>query len=376
MEDFDYYEILGVERGASADEIKKGYRKMAMKYHPDRNEGSSDAEEMFKRVNEAYQVLSDEDKRALYDRYGKSGLESHGYSGFSGRNFDDIFGDLGSIFDSVFGGGFSSGTRKKSGEKYNLDFAMELDLSFKEAIFGCKKEIKVRYKESCSECKGSGAKGGKVESCKDCGGRGQVFMRQGFMTFAQTCPKCQGSGEIVKEKCQKCSGKGYEESSESIEVVIPEGVDTDNRIRVSRKGNIGKDGTRGDLYLVISVEEDEHFLRHGSDVYLQVPLFFTAVPLGATLKIPSLRGELELKIPANTKDKEQFIFRGEGVKDIHSKQKGNLIAQIKITYPDKINDAQRELLEELNHSFGIKSGAPHAKSFEGVFEKIKGWFSS
>lgn len=373
MEEFDYYEILGIERTANGGEIKSAYRKMALKYHPDRNSGSAEAEEMFKRVNEAYQVLSDESKRQLYDRYGKSGLESRGYSGFSGRGFEDIFDDLGSIFDSVFGGGFSS-TRRGNGAKYSLDLAMELELSFKEAVFGCKKEIKVRYKDSCAKCQGSGAKDGKVERCADCGGRGQVFVRQGFMTFAQSCPKCGGSGEKIKEKCPKCDGKGHESKEETIEVSIPEGIDTDNRIRVSRKGHGGRNGERGDLYLVVRVEEDEHFLRHGNDIYLEVPLFFSTVPLGTTLKIPSLRGELELKIPANTKDKEQFVFKGEGVKDVHSKQKGNLIAQVKIVYPKKINDEQRELLEKLSRSFGIE-GAPHEKGFEGVFEKIKGWFS-
>jgi len=374
LEEFDYYEILEIERSASGEEIKKAYRKMAMKYHPDRNEGSSEAEEMFKRVNEAYQVLSDESKRQLYDRYGKQGLESQGYSGFSGRGFEDVFDDLGSIFDSVFGGGFSSSSRKRSGPKYNLDLAMELDLSFKEAIFGCKKEIKIRYKDACPDCKGTGAKEGKIETCPDCGGRGQVFIRQGFMTFAQTCPKCGGSGERIKEKCPKCNGKGHENKEENLEVSIPEGVDTDNRIRVSRKGHVGKNGERGDLYLVVRVEEDEHFMRHGNDIYLHVPLFFSTVPLGTTLKIPSLRGELELKIPPNTKDKEQFVFKNEGVKDVHSAKKGNLIAQVKIVYPAKINDEQRELLEKLSRSFGVE-GTPHEKGFEGVFEKIKGWFS-
>ncbi|MGP1580217.1 MAG: molecular chaperone DnaJ [Wolinella sp.] len=374
MEEFDYYEILEVERNASGEELKKAYRKMAMKYHPDRNEGSSEAEEMFKRVNEAYQVLSDEGKRQLYDRYGKKGLESQGYSGFSGRDFEDIFGDLGSIFEGVFGGRFSQGNRSRNSEPYGLDLAINLNLNFKEAVFGCKKEINVRYKEGCKECKGSGAKDGKVEVCSECSGRGQVYIRQGFMTFAQTCPACGGKGKKIKEKCPECAGKGYSEKSEHIEVSIPEGIDTDNQIRVSKKGNIGKNGERGDLYLVVQVDEDEHFIRNHNDIYIQVPLFFTTIPLGTTLKVPSLHGELELRIPANTKDKEQFIFKNEGIKDVHSARRGNLIAQVKIIFPSKINEEQRELLEKLNHSFGIE-GKCHEKGFERVFDKIKEWFA-
>lgn len=377
MTDKDYYEILEIDKSANAGEIKKGYRKMAMKYHPDRNPDDKEAEENFKAVNEAYQVLSDPEKKALYDRYGKSGLQSSGFQGFSDRGFEDIFDDLGSIFDSVFGsGGFGQSFKQKrrSGQKYNLDQAVELKLSFRDAVFGCTKEIDVEYKSPCQPCKGTGAKDGNMQTCPECGGRGQVFMRQGFMTFSQTCPACQGTGHSAAEKCSTCSGAGYALEKETIEISIPEGVDTGNRIRVSGKGNIGPDRVRGDLYLVIDVENDEHFIRNNDDIYLEVPVFFTQIILGAEIKIPSLVGELNLTLPTNAKDKQQFTFRGEGVKNVHGGQKGNLIAQIKIVYPDKLNDEQRELTEKLHESFGYDS-VPHEGVFENVFDKIKGWFS-
>lgn len=377
MRDFEYYEVLGIDKSASADEIKKAYRKMAMKYHPDRNPDDPEAEELFKEVNEAYQVLSDNEKKSLYDRYGKAGLERSGYSGFSGRGFEDIFDDLGSIFDSVFGGGggFSSGKkRKSSNEKYAVDMALELDLDFQEAVFGCKKEVKYDYKVPCEDCKGTGAKDGKLARCPDCEGRGQIFMRQGFMTFAQTCPKCHGSGESAAEVCTTCSGDGFKIKHETIEVNIPEGVDNGNRIRVNKKGNIGPSGVRGDLYLVVSVKNDEHFIRHNDDIYLEVPVFFTHIPLEETIKVPTLRGDVELKLPSDTRDKQQFIFKGEGVKNVHSGVKGNQVVQVKIVYPKKVNIEQRELLEKLHTSFGY-DGTPHEGIFDSIYDKIKGWFN-
>ncbi len=376
MVEQDYYELLETNKNATPDEIKKAYRKLAMKYHPDRNQGDKEAEEKFKAVNEAYQVLSDPDKKALYDRYGKAGLENSGYHGFSG-GFEDIFEDLGSVFESVFGAGFGGGRgrgKKKDREKYNLDNAIELRLSFKEAVFGCKKELKYTYKKACSECSGTGAKEGKLTSCPDCGGQGQVYMRQGFMTFSQTCPRCKGEGQIAKDRCGKCKGEGFESVEETIEVSIPEGVDTGNRIRVANKGNIGKNQTRGDLYLIVEVEEDDHFIRHGDDIYLEMPVFFTQICLGAKIKIPTLVGEVELKLPTTAKDKQQFTFRGEGIKNVRSGLKGNLVVQIKILFPEKLSDKQRELIEELHKSFGY-DGVPHEGIFESVVDKIKGWFS-
>nr|WP_317404497.1 molecular chaperone DnaJ [uncultured Helicobacter sp.] len=371
METFDYYEILEITRTSDKESIKKAYRKMALKYHPDRNPNDKDAEEQFKRINEAYEVLSDDSKRQIYDKYGKEGLQNSGFSGFSGRDFSDIFGDLGSIFESAFGGGFGFSSQRSKGA-YNLDEIIGLELSFKEAVFGCKKEIHNSFKVACADCKGTGAKDGKLESCKDCGGKGQVYMRQGFMTFAQTCPTCKGAGQKNAEKCPKCKGSAFEMSSESFEVSIPEGIDDGNRIRISGRGNADKNGKRGDLYIAVSVAEDEIFVRDGENIYMEVPVFFTSIVLGTTLKIPSLRGELELKIPPNTRDKEQFVFDNEGVKDVNSAYRGKFVAQIKITYPPKLNAEQKALVEKLQESFGVES-EPYKNLFEECFAKIKQW---
>ncbi|WP_104743486.1 molecular chaperone DnaJ [Helicobacter cinaedi] len=371
METFDYYEILEITRTSDKETIKKAYRKMALKYHPDRNPDDKNAEEQFKRINEAYEVLSDDSKRQIYDKYGKEGLQNSGFSGFSGRDFSDIFGDLGSIFESAFGGSFGFSSQKSKGA-YNLDEIIGLELSFKEAAFGCKKEIHNSFKVACGDCKGTGAKDGKLETCKDCGGKGQVYMRQGFMTFAQTCPTCKGAGQKSAEKCPKCKGSAFEMSSESFEVNIPEGIDDGNRIRIGGRGNADKNGKRGDLYIAVSVAEDEVFVRDGENIYMEVPVFFTSIVLGTTLKIPSLRGELELKIPPNTRDKEQFVFDNEGVKDVNSAYRGKFVAQIKITYPPKLNAEQKALVEKLQESFGVES-EPYKNLFEECFAKIKQW---
>ncbi len=373
--EFDYYEILEIDRNADSTIIKKAYRKLALKYHPDRNQGDKDAEEQFKKVNEAYQVLSDENKRSIYDRYGKEGLDRQGFSHYSEQNYEDIMGDLGAIFESVFGGGFDFGSRsrRQKTQKYTLDLETSVILEFNEAVFGCKKEIKYKYKKPCSTCEGTGSKDKKLKSCSTCDGQGQVFSRQGFMTFSQVCPSCKGSGEVVKNPCSSCKGKGYEEEEAKISVDIPEGVDNGNRIRAAGKGNRGEHGQNGDLYVQIRVKDDEHFVRHHNDIYIEVPVFFTQAVLGESLKIPTLRGEKELKLDIGTKDKQQFIFKGEGVMDVHSRSKGNLIAQIKIKYPKKVNEDQRKALLEIQESFGYKSGE-NAEHFDGVFDKIKKWF--
>jgi molecular chaperone DnaJ len=370
----DYYEILEVSRGCDKSTIKKAYRKLAMKYHPDKNPGDKEAEETFKNINEAYQVLSDDKKRSLYDQYGHAGLEGHtassGAGGFGG------FDDLGSVFEEMFGSAFGGGSNRRRQQKtynYNLDMSIDITIDFNEAIFGCNKELKYKYKKACNSCKGTGAKNGKLSTCSACQGQGQIHMRQGFMTFAQTCPNCHGSGQEVQEKCTSCKGKGYEEIKDSFSVDIPEGIDNGNRIRVSNKGNIAPNGSRGDLYIQISVKEDKHFIRHDNDIYYEVPLFFTQVALGSTIKIPGLRGELELEIPQGTKDKEQFTFKGEGVKSVQGYGKGSLIVQVKIIYPKSLNSEQKELLEKLQESFGIES-TPHESSFETMFDKVKSWF--
>ena len=378
MTEMCYYEVLEVSKDCSGAELKKAYRKLAMKYHPDRNPDDHEAEEKFKIVNEAYQILSDDKKRAIYDRYGKAGLEGQGMgSGFGGANMDDIMDIFNSMFGgsggfSGFGGGFGS-TRRDSGQKYALDFEIELPLAFHEAVFGCEKKIDITFKTPCHDCKGTGAKDARLETCEYCGGQGQVLMRQGPMQFAQTCPKCHGEGQTIAQRCSNCSGKGYHEEEDTVTIKIPAGVDSGNRLRAQGYGNEAKNGSRGDLYLTFYVEEDENFIRNGNDIYIEVPVFFTQAILGETISIPALKGELDLELKQSTKDKEQFVFEGEGVPDVHSGRKGRLIAQIRMILPKKINDEQKELLEKLQESYGVES-RPHKSTFENAFDRVKSWF--
>ncbi|ARU47853.1 molecular chaperone DnaJ [Sulfurospirillum diekertiae] len=377
--DLEYYEILEITKTADATEIKKAYRKLALQYHPDRNQGDKEAEEKFKAINEAYQVLSDEQKRATYDRYGKSGLDSQGFSHFSDMRYEDIMGDLGSIFESVFGGGFGSsggfgGGGSKQNRKYNLDLEAEVTLAFNEAIFGTKKEVTFSYKKPCDTCDGTGSKDKSKATCKECKGKGQVFYRQGFMTFSQTCPNCNGKGSVVTNPCPSCNAKGFTQIEDKVTIDIPEGIDNNNRIRVAGKGNIDERGGRGDLYILVHVKEDEHFVRHNDDIYIEVPVFFTQVALGETIKIPTIRGEAELELPLGAKDKQQFIFKHEGVKNVHTHQLGSMITQISIRYPKKLTKEQKELLIQLQEEFGVEKKSKDDK-FESVFDKIKSWFN-
>lgn len=372
MENLSYYEILEVNKNASVDEIKKAYRKMAKLYHPDRNPDDASAEHKFKLCNEAYQVLSDEQQRSVYDRYGKEGLKGGGARRSSGG-----FDDLGSIFEEMFNG-FSGGSRTNSktrapGDRFPLDMIVEMRISFKEAVFGCDKEVVFNVKSSCQSCKGTGAKEGILSHCSQCGGKGQVYVRQGFMTFSQSCPVCHGEGSIAKDKCPDCKGKSYTEEQEKVTVKVPAGIDSGNRLRVSGRGNKGKSGIRGDLYVTFEVEEDSHFIRNGNDVYLEVPVFFTQAVLGESITIPALKGEVTLELETGTKDKQQYRFRGEGINDVHGHGKGDMIAQITLTYPNRLTEEQEQLLRKLQESFGIES-KPHESTFESTFEKIKGWF--
>jgi molecular chaperone DnaJ len=372
MQDLSYYEILEVSQNADKTTIKKAYRAMAKKYHPDKNPGDKEAEHKFKLCNEAYQCLSDDEQRSIYDRYGKEGLQGMGGSSRSSGGFDD----LSSMFEEMFSGFGGSSRRRQNPadmEKYPLDMNVEMYITFHEAIFGCEKEIEFTYKKACKECKGTGAKGAKLSTCKQCKGQGQIYMKQGFMTFSQTCPVCNGSGTAPSEPCKTCHGDGYNEEREKVTIKVPAGIDSDNRLRVSGKGNIGKRGTRGDLYVTFSVKPDKHFVRNGNDVYIEIPVFFTQAVAGESLTIPSLTGELELKLDIGTRDKQQFTFRGEGIADVHGHGKGDLIAQVNITYPRKLNDEQKELLLKLQESFGIEESKPHESILESAIDKMKGW---
>ena len=373
MENLSYYEILEISRDADKTTIKKAYRKLAKKYHPDKNAGDKEAEHKFKLVNEAYQCLSDDQQRSIYDRYGKEGLQGMGGGGHSSSAFDD----LGSMFEEMFGGFGGGGARRRQNpadmDKYPLDINVDMYIDFNEAVFGCEKEVEFSYKKACKKCNGTGAKDGKLSTCPQCKGQGQIYMKQGFMTFSQTCPVCNGTGTSATEPCTSCNGLGYEEVRESVTINVPKGIDSGNRLRVSGKGNIGKKGHRGDLYVTFEVKPDKHFIRDDNDVYIEIPVFFTQAIKGDTLNIPSLTGELELKLDVGTRDKQQFVFRSEGIEDVHGHGKGNLIAVVKIQYPKKLNDEQLELLDKLQESFGIES-KPHETILDSVIDKMKNWF--
>ncbi len=371
MTELSYYEILQVSKDATTAEIKKAYRKLALKYHPDKNPGDKEAEEKFKLINEAYAVLSDEEKRKIYDLYGKEGLEGRASRG-SSMDMDDIM----DIFNSMFGDAFGFGSRasRSSSMPYPLDIEMEITLEFNEAIFGTEKELEIAYKTPCSSCKGTGAKDGKLHTCDYCGGHGQVVMRQGFMTFTQECPKCNGKGKIATQACSECQGSGAELKKEKVTINIPAGVDVGNRLRVPAKGNIDNRGHRGDLYLHFDIKEDEHFIRDGNDIYIEVPVFFTQILLSEEIKVPSLDGEVTLKLHPQVRDKEHFIFQGKGVPNVNNPSfRGRFIAQIKIIYPKKLNSEQKELIEKLQESFGIERSKAHKNIFESAFDKIKSW---
>jgi len=370
MENLDYYAILQISRDATGAEIKKAYRKLAIQYHPDKNPGDKEAEEKFKLINEAYGVLSDEEKRAIYDRYGKEGLERQG-AGFHAESMDDIMDIFNSMFGGAFGG-FGGSRRRTSTANYAMDMEVELDLSFQEAVFGCEKEITLQYKAPCEACRGTGAKEGRMETCATCGGQGQIVMRQGFMTFAQECPHCRGRGKIARERCPECQGRSYRLKEETVTLSIPAGIDTGNRLRIPAKGNEDAQGRRGDLYVLFYVEEDEHFVREGNNLYIEVPVFFTQCILGESITIPSLDGELELQLKPGTRDRAQFVFRGKGVPDVHGGRTGDLVAQIKMILPKKLDTDQKAMLEKLQESFGVESH-PHKSRFESAFEKIKNW---
>ena len=357
----DYYEILGVSKTASKIEIKKAYRKLAMKYHPDKNPGDKEAEEKFKLINEAYQVLSDDEKRAIYDRYGKEGLEGRGYR--PQNDFSDIF----DMFNDIFGG---FGFEEEDDTPYDLDKAIEVTLEFEEAAYGISKEIEIEYFALCPKCQGSGAK--TKETCPTCKGQGRVIISNGFMRIAQNCPNCNGKGYIIKEKCDECSGRGFILKKEKIHIDIPAGVDSGMRMRIPRKGNEGKRG-RGDLYLVFNVKPSKIFKRKGNNLIVEVPVFFTSAILGDSVKIPTLEGEKEIEIKPFTKEKTQIMFKGLGLPDPNTGYKGDLYAILQIVYPNKLTPEQKELLEKLHKSFG-KEVKEHKSILEEAIEKVKSWF--
>ncbi len=340
----DYYEILGVSRDARESEIKAKYRKLAMKYHPDRNPGDKEAEEKFKEAAEAYEVLKDPQKRRLYDQYGHEGLENSGFSGFGG--FEDIFSSFGDMFEDLFG--IRGGRRSRSRSRRGSDLRYDLKLSFMEAVSGTEKNIVVEKLATCSVCDGNGCEPGTgPETCRNCGGSGQITRTQGFFTVRTGCPHCRGMGQTISHPCKECRGSGKIRIKKDVVVKIPAGVDTGSRLRLSGEGEAGEyGGPDGDLYVFIHVSPHDFFERHNNDVVCQVPISFIQAALGDSIKVPTLDGEKTLKIPKGTQPGEIFRFRGEGITSLRTGKKGDQLIRIDIKTPVNLNKKQEALLKE------------------------------
>jgi molecular chaperone DnaJ len=370
----DYYEVLSVSRDASDQELKTAYRKLAMQYHPDRNPDDPTAEEKFKECSEAYQVLTDADKRAAYDRFGHAAFQgggpAQGGSPFGGaQDLGDIFGDLfGEMFNMGGGGG-----RKASRVQRGRDLRYDLTLEFEEAVFGKEKEITIRRSETCTDCKGSGAAKGKAAvTCTQCGGRGQQRFQQGFFSVARTCSVCGGTGTLIVEPCITCRGETRVTKEHSILVKVPAGVEQDTRIRYQGEGEAGKfAGPAGDLYVVLNVKAHKFFERDGDDLHCVMPISFPQAALGTELEIQTLEGPAAIKVPEGTQSGKEFKLRGKGVPHLNSHGKGDLIVEIRVQTPSKLNKQQKELLKELGETMVVEN----TPTSRGLFEKVKEMFS-
>jgi molecular chaperone DnaJ len=363
----DYYEVLGVTRTASEQEIKSSYRKLAMQYHPDRNPENPHAEEKFKECTEAYSILIDSEKRQRYDQFGHAGV--NGGSGFGGfdpsafGDFSDIFGD---IFGDLFGVNMGGGRRRP---QRGGDARADLTLSFEEAAFGKKTQVKVKRYETCEQCRGSGAAAGKGPvTCSSCHGRGQVRYQQGFFSIARPCPTCQGAGRVISDPCQKCKGETRVMHERTVDVTVPAGVEDGMRIRHQGQGDFGPGGAQaGDLYVVLHVKEHPFFEREGKDLYCSLPISFTQAALGTELTIPTLDGEHKVKIPEGTQTGTTIRLRGKGIPGLQSSGKGDLFVRVRVQTPSRLTKRQRELLEELGGSSAIEN-KPEPRS---LLDKVK-----
>jgi molecular chaperone DnaJ len=372
----DYYEILGVNRDADADDIKKAYRKLAVKYHPDKNSGDHTAEERFKELGEAYEALSDPQKRAAYDQYGHAAFDarqraSRGFSGGFHDPFDifkEVFGGGSSnIFETIFGGGSD-----RSGPQRGDDLRYDLEITLEEAAAGCEKEISVTKLDRCETCGGSGAeKGSAAKACPTCGGRGQVLMSRGIFSIAQTCPHCKGNGRILEKPCRSCQGEGRQERSSKIKLKIPPGVDSGTRLRSSGNGEAGfRGGAQGDLYVILHVTAHEIFQRDGDDLHCEVPVSFVQAALGSDVEVPTLEGKAVIKIPAGTQPGATFRVKGKGVRNLQGYGHGDLHARIQVEVPTRLTHEQKAKLQE----FAALCDGREMPITQGFFEKAKKFF--
>jgi molecular chaperone DnaJ len=341
----DYYEVLGVERTSSEEEIKKTYRKVAMQCHPDKNPGDKKSEERFKEAAEAYEVLSDKQKREIYDHYGHEGLSNTGFRGFNG--FEDVFSHFGDIFEDVFGFGNTRG-QSRSHARAGADLRYDLKISFLDAAFGKTTTIDLEKLTTCHECNGSGAAPGtSPETCRTCQGRGQVLQSSGFFTISSTCPHCGGHGRIISKPCKSCHGHGKEVIKKNVQLKIPAGVDTGSRLRLHGEGEAGdRGGSNGDLYVFLHVEEHDFFARSNYDIICRVPISFVQAALGATIEVPTLEEKEKLKIPKGTQTGKTFKLKGKGIPHVRGYGRGDEIIEVLVQTPTDISKKQEELLRE------------------------------
>ena len=368
----DYYEVLGVSKSASAEEIKKAYRRLAMKHHPDRNKDDTGSEGKFKEVKEAYEVLRDSDKRATYDRFGHDGLRGAGMGGpggFSAEGFSDIFGD---VFGDIFGGG----ARRGGAPVFRgADLGYELRLDLERAVSGDTVTIEVPSQVACEVCDGSGAKEGtEPTQCSTCGGAGQVRMQQGFFSIQQTCPACKGAGKMISDPCETCHGRGRVRKTRTLSVKVPAGVDDGDRIRLSGEGEAGRNGgPPGDLYVEIRINPHKIFVRDGADLSCEVPIRFSTAALGGEVELPTLEGNVSLKVPPGTQSGKVFRLRGKGVTTVRDPRKGDLFARVAVETPVNLTNEQKELLSKLDATVQA-GGDKHSPRADTWFDNVKRFF--
>jgi len=374
----DFYDILGINRDASDDDIKKAYRKLAMKFHPDRNPDSKDAEDKFKEAKEAYEILSEPEKRRAYDTYGHAGVNPNLGGGPGGFNSGEGFGGFSEAFGDIFGEIFGGGRGRGGQQVYRgADLRYNMEITLEQAARGTETKIRIPSLDECDTCHGTGAKPGtKPKTCQTCNGQGQVRLQQGFFSIQQTCPTCHGNGKVIPEPCQACSGTGRIKNHKTLSVKIPAGVDDGDRIRLSGEGEAGMNGgPPGDLYVVVQLKAHGVFQRDGADLHCEMPVSFTVAALGGEIHIPTLDGEAKIKIPPETQSGQVFRLRGKGIKPVRQTSAGDLMCHVVVETPVRLTDRQKELLrelEEINKHDGDRHN-PRAKSF---MDKVKDFFAS